>query len=234
MTGIIITGIVIAKIYYGNINASEDPRVINAKHLYEKYNVLVEKNDYQGVPKILDSIAGIYSQFPDYRESFEIGVIYNNIGAACLNVALYKAKDDEKQLFLDSAEKYCKKAVFIYTNWISSFEDLSEENISSLVNTYYNKDDTCFIDKNIERIKKKRVKDILSSQKETPRRLSVAYSNLGIICRQNMDYDKAMDFYKKALALWDDNYSARNNINILLGRDLEERSALEKLFPKEK
>ncbi len=234
MVGVVIIGVIIAKIYYHNINAAEDPRVIKAKHLYEKYNVLVEKNDYQGVFQILDSIAGIYSQFPDYQESFEMGVVLNDVGAAWLNTALFKAQEAEKQSLMDSAKQYCEKAAIIYNNWISEFEKLSKKDISNLVNTYYNANDTCFKDKNLERIKKKRIEDIIAAQKETPRRLSVAYSNLGIICRHNMNYDKAMEYYKKALALWKDNYSAKNNINILLGRDLEERSAFDKLFPKEK
>ena len=49
MTILVLIGILIAEKYYGNINASEDPKVINTKHLYKKYNVFVENNDYKGL-----------------------------------------------------------------------------------------------------------------------------------------------------------------------------------------
>jgi len=230
-----IIGVIIAKIYYGNINASEDPRVIEAKQLYKKYNVYTENNNYEGVFQLLDSIKDIYSQFPDYQNSFEIGVVYNNIGATWLNSALFKAEDSLKQSFLDSAKIYCEQSANIYENWLSEFKDISEEDISKKVNSYYKEvDNNFFENKNIEKIKKKRVKDILDAQIETERRLSVAYTNLGIISRHNMFYDEAINYYKKALELWEDNLTAKNNINILLGRELEERSTIDKLFPKEK
>ena len=119
MTVLVLTGIVIAKIYYGNIDASEDPRVIKAKHLYKKYNLYVENNDCEGVFLLLDSIKDIYAQFPDYKKSFETGVVCNNIGATWLNAALFKADDTEKQSFLDSAKFYCQQSVLIYKNWLS-------------------------------------------------------------------------------------------------------------------
>ncbi len=235
MTVLVIIGVIIAKIYYGNLDKSEDPRVIEAKLLYKKYNVYAENNNYEGVFQLLDSIKNIYSQFPDYKNSFEIGVVYNNIGATWLNSALFKAEDSLKQSFLDSAKTYCEQSASIYINWLSEFKDISEEEINKKVNSYYEKADAkYFKDKNLDKIKSKRLKDIQNAQIETERRLSVVYTNLGIISRHYMFYDDAINYYKKALALWEDNLTAKNNINILLGRELEERSTIDKLFPKEK
>ena len=70
--------------------------------------------------------------------------------------------------------------------------------------------------------------------KETPRRLSVSYTNLGIMYRFREDYENAALSYKKAMDLWEDNLSAENNLNILLGRPLKKRSLLRKIFPEPK
>jgi len=232
MTVLVILGISIAKIYYGNVNASEDPRVIDAKHLYKKYNIYTENNDYNGVFLLLDSIKEIYIQFPDYKNSFEVGVVYNNIGATYLSLFLHEKKNDKATL--DSAKKYCEKSSLIYNNWLKKFDNLTQKEVENIVNGYYNLNLDFFKEKSIDRIKNKRVEDILTAQVETLRRLSVAYTNLGIISRHNMFYDEAIKYYKKALELWEDNLTAKNNINILLGRELEERSTIDKLFPKEK
>ncbi len=66
---------------------------------------------------------------------------------------------------------------------------------------------------------------------ETSRQLSVTYTNRGAICRHSDDYQNAMLNNKIVLELWPDNLTAKNYINILLGRPLEERSTLDKLFP---
>jgi len=235
MTVLVIVGVVIAKIYYGNVNASEDPRVIEAKQLYKKYNVYTENNDYKAVFQLLDSIKDIYSNYYDYQNSFEVGVIYNNIGATWLSSALFESGDSLKMPFLDSAKKNIEKSIIIYESWLAEFNGISEKDIYEKVNSYYNViDEYIFENKDIEKIKKKRLYDILDARIETKRRLSVAYTNLGIISRHNMLFDEAIYYYKKALTLWEDNLTAKNNINVLLGRDREERSTIDKLFPKEK
>jgi tetratricopeptide (TPR) repeat protein len=62
----------------------------------------------------------------------------------------------------------------------------------------------------------------------------VSYTNLGIILRHQGDIKGALKSYKKALELWDKNLSAENNINILIGKPIRERSTLERLFPDQK
>lgn len=234
MTVLILAGVGIAKIYYGNLNASEDPRVVKAKHLYKKYNTYAENNDFEAVFALLDSILNIYSKFPDYKKSYETGVVYNNIGATFLSSFLFNSSDSASNNLLDSANYYCLRSVDIYKYWMDKFESKNENEIKGIVETYYIGNDDFFNDKNIDKIKRKRVKDIQEAQKETPRRLSVTYTNLGIIARHKMLYNEAVDYYRKALKLWEDNLTAKNNLNILLGREKEERSTIEKLFPKKK
>ena len=67
--------------------------------------------------------------------------------------------------------------------------------------------------------------------KETDRRLSVCYTNLGVIERTRGNYQEAIMNYEKALNLWDRNLEAENNLNRLLGRPIKKRNLLQKLFP---
>lgn len=235
MTVLVLIGITIAYFYYGSINKAEDPRVVEAKYQYKAYNELVVKNDYQSVFATLDTIENIYLQFPDYQDSYELGVVYNNKSAVWLTSALYKTSDEQqKQSEFDSAKKYSEKSIIIYENWLKEFGNLSKEDVLTKVKDYYTKPHKIFENTDIDKIIEKRTDDILTAQKETPKRLSVAFTNLGIIQRHNSEYDNAMTSYKKALELWEGNRSAKNNINILLGRPVEEATLIEKLFPEDK
>ena len=69
---------------------------------------------------------------------------------------------------------------------------------------------------------------------ETDRRVSVCYTNLGIILRSRDDNEGAAEMYIKALELWEMNLEAENNLNRLLGRPLKKRNIIQKLFPPEK
>ena len=76
-----------------------------------------------------------------------------------------------------------------------------------------------------------RVEEIQDAEKETPRRLSVSYTNLGIVYRYRKDYESAAACYRKAMDLWEDNLTAENNLNLLRGRPRKKRNFLRKLFP---
>ncbi|MEN8120804.1 MAG: hypothetical protein ABFS35_10680 [Bacteroidota bacterium] len=235
MTVIVSIGITIANSYYGDINNAEDPRVIEAKYQYKAYNEFVAKNDYKSVFATLDTIENIYLQFPDYQNSYETGVVYNNKAAVWLSSALRKSSDEqENQSELDSAKKYIDKSIIVYENWLKDFENLSKEDILIKVKSYYENLNKTILKKDIDKVIEKRVDDILTAQKETIKRLSVSYTNRGIIQRHKSEYDNAMISYKKALELWEGNRNAKNNINILLGRPIEEATVIEKLFPEEK
>jgi len=235
MIGIVVIGITIANSYYGAINDAEDSRVFEAKRQYKTYNNFVKQNDYKSVFATLDTIENIYLQFDDYKNSYELGVVYNNKSAVWLSLALKKASNNKnKQVELDSAKKYSEKSIIIYQNWLSEFENLSKEDILVKIKKYYIKDNNVFDNKNLDNIIKKRVDDIMLAKNETKKRLSVSYTNHGIIQRHNNDYDNAMASYKQALKLWKANRNAKNNINVLLGRPIEEATTIEKLFPEDR
>jgi hypothetical protein len=43
-----------------------------------------------------------------------------------------------------------------------------------------------------------------------------------------------MESYITAIKLWKDNFTARNNFNVLMGIDPEDRSIVDQLFPPDK
>ena len=90
------------------------------------------------------------------------------------------------------------------------------------------------VKKKINKYINKRCQDIILAQRENPRRLSVSYTNLGIIQKHQNNIDGAMKSFNKALDLWDKNLSAENNINIIQGKPLKEQSILERIFPDKK
>ena len=235
MTIIVFIGLVIAFLYYGNINQTEDPRVVDAKIKYKKYNDYIEQNNFDGVLSILDTIEKIYLPHQDYKNSFEVGVIYNNRAAAYLSIALYQIEDKkEKDSFINIAKKNTKISINIYKNWLEEFEELEEEQIENIFKQYYTTNNPIFKEEKIHKYLNKRVHDIILAQKETPRRISVSYTNLGIIHRHQLQPDSALIAYKNALDYWSNNLAAENNLNVMIGKPIRKRTFLEKLFPDEK
>ncbi len=234
MTIIVFAGITTAWFYYGNINDAEDPRVIEAKIKYKRYNDLADNKKYEEIFSLLDSMYDIYNLYDDYKYSYETGVIYNNKAALYLTIALFETTDANKDSLLDIAKINVEKSIEIYENWLSKFSNLTEPEIKTIIEPVYNSGNNIFEKDKIPKYINKRIKDIVSAQKETTRRLSVSYTNLGIVQRHKNELKNALKTYKKALELWEDNLTAENNINIILGKPVRKRTILEKLFPQEK
>jgi len=235
MAVIVFIGIGIAVFYYANINNAEDPRVIEAKKMYEKYDALVENNNSDEIFLLLDSIEDIYSQFDDYENSYEIGVLYNNRAAVNITQALYLVDDElKKDSLLNTAKQNIDISIKIFENWISQFGSMNENELSNNFKQFYTTNNSIFEENKVDKYLKKRVKDLKVAQTETPRRLSVSYTNLAIILRHQLLLDSSQNCYKIALDLWPQNITAENNLNILLGKPIRKRSIIERLFPGEK
>lgn len=235
MVILVVLGIIIAKLYYGNINKSEDPRIKQALVLYGNYNNYVEKNSYQNVLKLLDSIERIYRSVNHYKNSYEMGVLNNNRGAVYLSIALHECDSgNARYINLDKAEKYFKNSITIYRQWLDTFGGLNEKEIYKHIRKDFKTDNPAFKGYDVDNIRANRVEDIIDSQTETPRRLSVTYTNLGIINRHRHQFREALSNYRQALDLWEENHTARNNLNILLGKPIQKRNILQKLFPPER
>jgi tetratricopeptide (TPR) repeat protein len=243
MIALVITGILIAKFYYGNINKSIDPRVVKARELYAKYDSYAQEGNYYRVFALLDSIESIYRSTKHYEGSFELGVLDNNRAAALLTISMFadsipKEYNPYSYLTVDSlvtlAESNVLKAISVYNNLATDFSGKSQEQICEIIEQQF-LDGLASIDPDLKRkYLEARSKDIEKAVLENNRRLSVCYTNLGIVFRQREQYKQAAEQYKKALELWDRNLNAENNLNVLLGKPLKKRNIIQKLFPPER
>jgi tetratricopeptide (TPR) repeat protein len=227
--------VISAIIYYGNLNSSEDPRVKLAQTMYGRYNRYVSENDSDKVLALLDSIENVYGGIPHYQQSFEIGVLHNNRASVFLTRALNAASQNQrKDHYFALAEKYIQMSIDNYRAWMDQYGELGEEQIKVIVQRAFGSDKQLMKNDQLDAIIRNRVDDMLLAKKEMPRRLSVSYTNLGIIRRHDNQPEEALKLYNKALKLWSENHAARNNANIILGKPLEKQSILRKLFPPDK
>lgn len=237
MMALVVVTILIAQQYYRGKNTSVDPRIIPARELYEKYNDLTVQSDYKAVILLLDSIKGIYNQYPHYYGSFETGVIENNRAAVYLTLGLsydsinsvYHPLGQDSLMAL--GESAVRHSIHIYEKWTELYSGKTEEEIrNEILDNFVNGLDN-YSGEEISRFLDNRVSEIRNSVEEAPRRLSVSYTNLGIVYRYRQDYPSAAANYEKAMDLWEDNLTAENNLNILLGRPLRKRTFIQKMFP---
>lgn len=238
MSALVLLGVSIAKIYYAKVNASIDPRIREARILYEKYNGFAQLNQLDSILALMDEVEHIYHSTGHYQNSFETGVLYNNRAASYLIMAFHYPAVIKDSILQDSivniAEYHTKKSITIYTNWLSDFEGKEYNEIESLISesflqgldNYDKEQNTVYLEN--------RIKEIQEAQLETSRRLSVSYTNLGVIFRYRKQYEQAAKSYKKAIDLWDQNLTAENNLNILLNRPLKKRNFIQRLFPPER
>ncbi len=236
MSTLVVLALLIARWYYSSENKSIDPRVVIAHQLYERYNSLAENSDYEEIFLLMDSIEDIYSEVDHYRKSYEVGVIYNNRAAAYIAMALDSTLSDTllRDSLFQLAEYNVQTSIDIYSEWIDTWGNKSKEEISQMLIPFFPADDPVFKGQDINRFIRKRTRQIIEAQYETPRRLSVSYTNLGIIYRHRQEYDNAAKQYFIALDLWPDNLAAENNLNVLLGQEQKKQGIIRKLFPKDR
>jgi hypothetical protein len=225
----------VAYLYYGGINKSEDPRIVETKLMFVQYDNYIADKNYIKAASLLDSIEKVFLKVPGYSESYEPGIVYNNRASIYISKALYQSTDSlEKHFLLDTAALHASRCINFYSFWIEHNGSLTKDQVSKLIQPYFQENDDAFRGKNYKKIRAKRVDDIIQAQKETPRRLSVAYTNLGIIQRHQYKQKDAIESYLKAMALWKDNPTALSNLNVLYGKPPQDRSVLRKLFPPDK
>ncbi len=232
---IISLSLLVAFIYYNGKNRAEDPRIVRTKYMFLEYDNLMKENQFTSAMALLDRIDSIILMVPGYSESYERAIVFNNKGSACLGMALYNTSDStEKSRLLTIAKTNIDSSITIYNNWINKYSALSEDELYETINSFFPESDPAFNGKNLKKIMKKRVEDLETAQKESPRRLSVCYTNRGAILRHQYLQDEAVKNYVKAIELWRDNYTARNNFNVLMGKPPKDRSIINQLFPPDK
>lgn len=235
-TSVSVLAIIFAFFYYRSINRSEDPRIKGAKEWLMRYEKISGSYNSLEAFSYLDSAKLILMSYPDYRSSFEIGLIHNNKCSVLLMMALYDSTlaEAEKESLLDLAMKYCDSSIMVYNKWIKNWGDVSSDIIADRIRPDMNKEDPSFNNMNFNKIFSKRVINIALAQIETPRRLSVSLGNKGTIYRHLLEPDSALIFYKQALSLWKDNRTAKSNLSVLVGNDPIKPSIIETLFPPDK
>jgi len=232
MVVLALVGIAIAWIYYSGINRSSDPRVRDARTMYGRFNVYAANNEQEKILSLLDSIYKVFKSVDHYSNSYEIGVVLNNRATIYLTRAISDTLVEEVKLqYLAMAESELNRGIEYYLGWITAFEALDESDIHHIVYNDFMADPVIAKNKRVDAIILQRVKDILTARAEMPRRLSVSYTNLGIIRRHENRPEEAVEYYVKALELWEDNLAAKNNLNIIFGRPLEKHGFLQRLFP---
>jgi tetratricopeptide (TPR) repeat protein len=237
MTVLVVLGISIAWFYYKGINDSVDPRVKQARKLYEKYNSYASLSQYDSVFWLMDTIENLYQHTNYYRESYETAVLYNNRAAALLSIYLQPQNEiiiGDTIEFITRAEKAVRKSIEIYQEWFSIFESKDESEIRKIIEEDFLEGLDAYPEKEQENFLSNRIKELVEAQTENERRLSVSYTNLGILKRHQEKYDSAAFYYQKAIDLWDRNLTAENNLNILLNKPLKKRNIIQTLFPPEK
>lgn len=233
MGALVLSGISFSYFYYKNINESADPRIVKARTLYEKYNVYAQNNQFNSIFSLMDSIELIYTDFDHYEYSYEVGVLYNNRAASFLTMALYTDNIEimDQDSLINLAEIAVRKSIEIYNQWLGKFQNKNAIEIERIISIDFNTGLENYNTGQKNKFIKNRIKEIQESQTETQRRLSVSYTNLGIVERHKLQYEAAANCYKKAIDLWDRNLTAENNLNVLLGRPMKKRSFIQKLFP---
>lgn len=229
--------------YYGAINKAEDPRILPAKELFQEYDKELESDDYVQALVILNKVLAIYRSTPGYEHSYEIGVLLNNMATVYLvelETKILKEKKGETidrpsmEKILATAADYTRQAIAIYENWLAEMGALSEHEIEQRIKPFFRESDPAFSKNGHQIYLKKRVRQILDAQLETPRRISVSLTNLGMINRYLGNLDEARNNYETAIRLWDMNYTAQNNLAVLLNQPIKKRSIISRLFPPEK
>ncbi len=231
-----VIAVLFAFFYYHAINRSEDPRIKAARKFLLKYEKEGETlNGIEAFP-YLDSAFAVFSRLPDYKSSFETGVIYNNKGSAMLLKAIYDStiSEQEKTTLLRLSFSYNDSSISVYKKWIKEWSSLTEEEIQLKIKPFMRIDDEAFSGFNFEKILNRRIKNIILAQTETPRRLSVSLSNRGTIFRHLGEPDSAYTNYTKALLLWKENLAARSNLSVLMGGEPVKPTLIQSLFPPDK
>ena len=232
MTFIVISGLIFSYYYYSNINSSIDPRLVETQEVLAHFDKINKLDSPFVALNLMNNLEKKLNNIELYKNSYEIGVVYNNKASVYLLLAVYNEEyKNMKDSLFNMALIDFKKAKNIYNNWIEWKKNTNESDLKEYLNKQYNKDIKLFAEKDINEVIEQRIKDLDLAEIETPRRLSVVYSNIAVIKRHTNNLDDAIAYYSKSLELWPKNHEAKNNLNVLCGKKREEQSVINKMFP---
>jgi len=231
-----LAAFIFAFFYYRDLNRSEDPRMLKARQWLGQSDEYIAAKESMTALRVLDSALSEYDRFPLYSGSFEYGIIYNNKCSALLMEALYDStlSQHEKEQLLRLARKQVDSSILFYQDWMKSWGALNPDQIQARISPFFQSFDEPVSNYRKRKILKKRVEDIRLAQIETPRRISVALTNLGTILRHQQQADSALICFNSALKLWKHNRVATSNLAVLKGGNPVKTPVLETLFPPDK
>lgn len=229
---IIVIGLTFAYFYYDNINKNVDPRLVHTQTVLSQFDNINKLDSPFVALDMMDHLEKELSEIDLYKNSYERGVVINNRASVYIMMALYSSEfANMKDSLLASAQKNLLKAESVFNKWIIENNDISKPEYLKTLSDEYNKETDLFEGKNISKVIQLRIEDIELAKIETPRRLSVTYTNMAVIYRHTNEYEKAVEYYKKAIDLWPKNIEAKNNLNTLFGKKKEKQNVIEKVFP---
>ncbi len=226
----------VAFFYYRHKNRSADPRVREAVRWLDRSDELISSGKTMEAMRILDSASHIFNALPAYDGSYEHGIIHNNRCSALLMTALYDSSllAVEKERLLRLARAYADTSLHIYDRWMETWEGLGKAEILQRLSPGFEDLKGDYSSRRLDAMLQNRTDQIEMAKMETPRRMSVAYTNLGTICRHSEEPDSALYFFQKALELWKHNRTAASNLEVLKGGKPVKPGVIESLFPPDK
>ncbi len=226
----------VAYFYYRHKNRSADPRIMQAVRWLDYSDELIASGKTVEAMRILDSASRIFNELHAYEGSWEHGIIHNNRCSSLLMAALYDSslQAGEKERLLRLARAYADSSLQIYDQWMEIWPQLGEAEILQRIGPGFNDLKMRFPAGRYNAMLKNRADQIEMAKLETPRRMSVSYTNLGTICRHSGQPDSALYFFEKALELWKHNRTAASNLEVLKGGKPVKPGVIESLFPPDK
>ena len=232
MIVIAIIGFTASYFYYNSINKNSDPRLIETQEILSQFDNINKLDSPFVAIELMDNLENKLLNIDLYKNSYEIGVVINNRASVYIMMAIY---DDKYANMKDSLFKLSlcdlKTSAKVFNNWISINSTIKNNELNSSLKDAFNKDKDVFKNIDIDKAVNKRIEEIELAKVETPRRLSVVYSNIAVVKRHTNKLDDAIKYYQKAIELWPENHEAKNNLKVLIGEKPEKRSVIDKLFP---
>lgn len=232
MIFIVISGLTIAYFYYDNLNKNVDPRLIEVQEVLAHFDNINKLDSSFYAIELMDSLETKLKNIDLYKNSYELGVVKNNRASVYIMMAIY---NDEFNNMKDSLFSMSLSDLFtaekIFKKWINDNKNIEDNKLTLNLKNEYIKDSVFFKGLDIDKVISHRIKDLNLAKIETPRRLSVVYSNIAVIMRHTNKLENAIKYNKKAIELWPKNHEAKNNLKVLMGQKPEKRNVFEKIFP---
>ena len=134
MCALVLIVVITSHFYYKSVNTGVDVRIVPARTLYEKYNNYAQQNAFDSIFWLMDTVESIYTSFDHYKDSYEIGVLFNNRAASYLTMAQDSNINVSAQdSLIVLAESAIMESIKIYQEWLAKFDGKDQEEIRNIL-----------------------------------------------------------------------------------------------------